>query len=403
MNNLGSTSTKNIVAFTGGGTGGHIYPGIAVIQNLQKILNDSVASGESQSACRIIWIGACTGMDRSIVESFGIEFFGIKCGKLRRYFSPKNFFDVFNIIAGIFQAVKILKKTCIDAKRQSNKQKVVFLFSKGGFVSVPPVIAAMLLNIPIWTHESDFSPGLATKINSHFAQKICLAYEKTACYFNKAMQRKLFVCGNPVRPVFYSGSINRGKEYLRVSDDSKILLVLGGSQGAKEINDLIKSSLSELTKYYFVVHQTGKQEISIDDYISAICGTESKNYLPLEYIFDQMPNVLAAADLVIGRSGAGTVWECAALGRPMILIPLCGQSTRGDQVQNAQCFTDLGAAIMLVHPSTKTLCDTIVDLQNNPHKLSSMKASASKAGKINAGEIIAKSIVDFLQNNEAKQ
>ncbi|GMO26149.1 MAG: undecaprenyldiphospho-muramoylpentapeptide beta-N-acetylglucosaminyltransferase [Termitinemataceae bacterium] len=374
-------NNKNIektIAFAGGGTGGHIYPGLAVISSLQAAFPGNI---------RIIWIGSEAGMDRSIVEKFGIEFFGIKSGKLRRYFSLQNFFDIFKIAAGFFNAKKILKK-----------QQVCFLFSKGGFASVPPVVAAAALKIPVWTHESDFSPGLATKINSHFAQKICIAYEKTAMYFSIKNRAKIMVCGNPVRPQFYSADAKIGREYIlkirpKFSDlpnDHLILLVLGGSQGAEEINNLITSSIDILCEHFVVVHQTGSKNAA------NAASAASDNYLPVPYIYDEMPHLLASVDLVLGRSGAGTVWECAAIGCPMVLVPLSGHGTRGDQVQNAEYFTQKGAALTFVHPSAETLCKALIDLAQDVQKLKCMQAASKEIGAMNGAKIIAKPLVEQL-------
>src|SRR5215469_15502574 len=145
------------IAITGGGTGGHIYPGLAVAQELSRLLSGEFAAGSLDNKYSLFWIGSSSGMDRSIVEEAGIEFFGIPSGKLRRYFSIKNAVDFFKVAAGFFAARKILKK-----------EKPRLLFSKGGFVSVPPCAAAASFGIPVFTHESDFSPGLATRINIRF-------------------------------------------------------------------------------------------------------------------------------------------------------------------------------------------------------------------------------------------
>ncbi|MDR0323598.1 MAG: UDP-N-acetylglucosamine--N-acetylmuramyl-(pentapeptide) pyrophosphoryl-undecaprenol N-acetylglucosamine transferase, partial [Treponema sp.] len=304
------------IAFTGGGTGGHIYPGLAVACELKKLLADEMPPG---SECRLFWIGSSSGMDRLLVEEAGIEFFGIPSGKLRRYFSLKTIVDFFKVIAAFFAARKILKK-----------QKAVLLFSKGGFVSVPPCAAAASLGITVFTHESDFSPGLATRINARFVSqtggRIFTAYEDTENFFGENMRDRITVCGNPVRFAFRSADAAKGRAFLGIEEKSaRILLVLGGSQGAREINELIRAALPELTEIYTVVHQTGpKHEWDL--------GAGEK-YKPFPYIKNELPDVMAAAELVLGRSGAG-IWEWAVSGKPMILIPLTGSGTRGDQVEN---------------------------------------------------------------------
>jgi UDP-N-acetylglucosamine--N-acetylmuramyl-(pentapeptide) pyrophosphoryl-undecaprenol N-acetylglucosamine transferase len=359
------------VAFAGGGTGGHIYPGLAVAEALKKNYN-----------CRIIWLGSDKGMDKSIAGGEGITFFGIPSGKLRRYFSPQNFLDVFKIAAGFFMARKILKK-----------EKPDLLFSKGGFVSVPPVAAAASLKIPVFTHESDFSPGLATKINSRFSKKIFVAYHDTVSHFSAVYQRKITVTGNPVRAVFRNADKKQGLAFLGIEENTgkeeKILLVLGGSQGAAEINNLIRETLGGLTKFYIVVHQTGQTEWDIP---------ASGRYIPFRYITGNMPHVLAASELVLGRSGAGTVWECAAAGKPMLLIPLRGSATRGDQVENARFFENAGAAVMLAAAETdaKHLIETVADLAAHEEKRAAMAKASLSAGSIDATRIIGEIIFNEL-------
>jgi UDP-N-acetylglucosamine--N-acetylmuramyl-(pentapeptide) pyrophosphoryl-undecaprenol N-acetylglucosamine transferase len=284
-----------------------------------------------KAGCRIFWIGSNTGMDRSIVEAAGIPFFGVPSGKLRRNFSLKNFSDVFRVAAGFFAARSILKR-----------EKPVLLFSKGGFVSVPPCAAAASLGITVFTHESDYSPGLATRLNARFAAKgagkIITAYRETAERFPQKYRPYTAVLGNPVRNGFKDADPCPGRSFAGLASGEKMLLVLGGSQGAVELNELVKDTLAELARHYTVIHQTG-------------AGNETPppfpRYKSFSYIKDEMPAVLAAADLVLGRSGAGTVWECAAAGKPMILVPLSGAGTRGDQVENARFFEKAGAAVII--------------------------------------------------------
>ena len=366
------------IAFTGGGTGGHIYPALAVAFELNKLYSGKY---------RLIWIGSSSGMDRRIVEDAGIEFFGVSSGKLRRYFSFKNFFDLFKVCAGFFAARKILKK-----------QKIKMLFSKGGFVSVPPCAAAASLKITVFTHESDFSPGLATRINTRFALRtggrIFTAYEDTAAFFPEAIRDRITVCGNPVRSAFRTADAARGKAFLGVDGNARILLVLGGSQGAKEINDLVCASLNELTESYTVVHQTGPGQ-SWD-----IKGSEK--YKPFAYIKDEMPDVMAAAELVAGRSGAG-IWEWAVCGNPMLLIPLTGSGTRGDQLENALFFEKKGAALILKggEANPREFVKTVKLIADDNKKREEMAAASSVIGKIESVELIARILGESI--NEFKR
>ena len=356
---------KCVAAFTGGGTGGHIYPGLAVAGLLRKKF------AGREEPLRIVWLGSRGKMDREIVQtarsnspandslaknaarneknpenSIGLidAFYGIPSGKLRRYFSIKNFFDIFKIGFGFFAAFFILLK-----------ERPAFLFSKGGFVSVPPCLAARILGIKVYTHECDFTPGLATRINSRFAHEIFLSYDETKKYFSSATQKKLVVTGNPVREVFYNANPDIGRKFVfgnansgdeKFSEDrgseKPVLLVTGGSLGAAQINSLVLENLDWLCENFIVVHQTGKKNASSEE------GASEKNgYHPFAFIYEEMPHVFAMADVVLSRSGANSIWEAAVLAKPMVLLPLEGEGTRGDQVDNAEFFSKRGAAIVI--------------------------------------------------------
>ena len=356
---------KCVAAFTGGGTGGHIYPGLAVADLLRKKF------AGREEPLRIVWLGSRGKMDREIVQSarsnspandslaknaarneknpensIGLidAFYGIPSGKLRRYFSIKNFFDIFKIGFGFFAAFFILLK-----------ERPAFLFSKGGFVSVPPCLAARILGIKVYTHECDFSPGLATRINSRFAHEIFLSYDETKKYFSSAAQKKLVVTGNPVREVFYNANPDIGRKFVFGNANSEnenfsegrgaekpVLLVTGGSLGAAQINSLVLENLDWLCENFIVVHQTGKKNASSEE------GASEKNgYFPFAFIYEEMPHVFALADVVLSRSGANSIWEAAVLAKPMVLLPLEGEGTRGDQVDNAEFFSKRGAAIVI--------------------------------------------------------
>jgi len=333
------------IAFTGGGTGGHIYPGLAVASYLKKIV-----------PCRIFWIGSGRGMDRTLVEREGLDFFGIPSGKLRRNFSLRNFTDVFRIGAGFFAARSILKR-----------EKPLLLFSKGGFVSVPPCAAAAFLKIPVFEHESDYSPGLATRINSRFAERIFIPYRESAAFYPGRAGDKTCVSGNPVRSEFAGADPAKGRAFLGLGPDERILLVLGGSLGSREINELVRACLPELTRYYTVVHQYGEGNASGD-------AVPSERYKPCAYLREELPHIIAAAELVVCRGGAGTIWECASLHKPMVLIPLRGSGTRGDQVENARLFREAGAAICFTEEDSNAelspakLSQLIVSLAEDPQR-----------------------------------
>jgi UDP-N-acetylglucosamine--N-acetylmuramyl-(pentapeptide) pyrophosphoryl-undecaprenol N-acetylglucosamine transferase len=360
------------IAFTGGGTGGHIYPGLAVAAALQALM-----------PCRVFWIGSSRGMDRSIVEGAGLEFFGVPSGKLRRYISLKNLFDLFKVLGGFFAARRVLKK-----------EKPALLFSKGGFVSVPPCAAAASLKIPVFTHESDYSPGLATKINARFAGTIFVPYKETAAFFPLKTQGKVEVSGNPIRPSFALADAARGRAFLGIPQGEPILLVLGGSSGSKEINSLVRECLPALTRHYTVVHQTGAQ---YEEPFEA-----AERYKPYAYFNDEMPHVIAAAELVLCRSGAGTVWECAGLKKPMILIPLRGSGTRGDQVENARLFEKAGAAVSLADdPSPEKVSALVAALAGDKERREAMARSGATGS--NGADLIARVIVRHITAEDTKK
>ncbi|MDR0502666.1 MAG: undecaprenyldiphospho-muramoylpentapeptide beta-N-acetylglucosaminyltransferase [Treponema sp.] len=361
-------------AFTGGGTGGHIFPGLAVAAELKNRF-----TGRD---FRLFWIGSCAGIDRGIVEEAGVEFFGVPSGKLRRYFSLRTILDFFRIIASFFAARKILKR-----------EKANVLFSKGGFVSVPPCAAAASLGIPVYTHESDFSPGLATRLNARYVSrtggKIFTAYEETGSFFPRKARSFVTVSGNPIRAVFRGANAAQGREFLKAGEKERILLVLGGSQGSHEINALIRAVLHDLSEIYTVVHQSGPGQ-SWD-----LPNTEKYKTFP--FIKEEMPHVLAAAEIVAGRSGAG-IWEWAALGKPMVLIPLSGSGTRGDQMENARFFEKAGAAIVIMGDVDKPqeLVRAVRTLACDAQKRQAMADASRKIGKLDSADIIAGAIENDL-------
>ena len=323
------------IVFTGGGTGGHIYPGIAVADEVRSLFL------QNNIPVDIYWIGSNQGMDQSLIEKNLISaggpitaFYGIPCGKLRRYLSFSNITDLFKIIAGYFKAVHLLRVL-----------KPAVLFSKGGFVSVPPCRAARLLHIPYYTHECDFTPGLATRLNSKGAKNIFVSYEETEKYLKDALRTKCIVTGNPVRPVFYTDNSDAGKKFLKIENTTKpVLLVLGGSLGALQINNLVVQKKEWLTEHFTVVHQTGKAFAEANP---ELMKSTSESYKPYDFIYSEMPSVIQAADVVLSRAGANSLWECAVCAKPLVLIPLCGSGTRGDQVDNARFFEKKNAALVL--------------------------------------------------------
>lgn len=383
---------NNVVAFTGGGTAGHIYPGLAVADELK-----SISKAENKNIS-IFWIGSNVGMDKNIVEkTIGLDgkpiadcFYGIPSGKLRRYLSIKNFTDLFRIVAGYFKARKILRKT-----------KPAILFSKGGFVSVPPCLAAKHLKIPVYTHECDFTLGLANKINFKSAKTMFVSYEETKNRLSSLDQKRVVVTGNPVRPVFYNAKSENGFKFLNIEKTIKpILLVLGGSSGAKQINELVWANLDFLTKNFIVVHQTGLINNN-EEQEKQFLSQYGQDYKPYAFIYEQMPDVLSCCDVILSRSGANSIWEAAVLEKPSLLIPLCGSGTRGDQVDNAKFFEEKNAALVLIgqDANSENLKKELTKFLNKDFRENMKNNIRKMVGSEKSVTIIAKYLYEQLEMN----
>lgn len=365
-----------LIAFTGGGTGGHIYPGLAVIQALK-------AKGFEG---RIVWIGSRKDLDRGIVEKEGIEYFAIPSGKLRRSLTLKNLADAFRVAAGFVASRRLLATL-----------KPALLFSKGGYVSVPPCRAAASLGITYFTHESDTSPGLATRLNAGKAAKILLSWPKTASMLGAALQDRIAIVGNPVRPSLFLGDAARGRKILGAPDNLPIVFFVGGSQGSRQVNEIVRAIRPRLEGKAFIAHQTGKELFD-----PAANAQKPGRYTALPYIGEEMSDILAASTIVAGRAGAGTVWESAALGKPMVLIPLAGSGTRGDQVENAEMAERAGAGICLgsEKASPENTLAAILGYLENPSARDGAKkaglALASVKGEDGASALSADYIADLI-------
>lgn len=357
------------IVFTGGGSGGHIYPGLAVVDELKRI-----AAENNCEPFEIIWIASKKKIDRDIIEKSAVvdRFYAVSSGKLRRYFSLENVLDAFKIIGAFFSSFFILAK-----------EKPCFLFSKGGFVSVPPCLAAKMLHIPVYTHECDVSPGLATRLNAKSAKKVLVSFEKTASFFPEEKRKNIIVSGNPVRPVFYHSDAGKGRAFLGFNKKSEkpILLVAGGSLGARQINSLVTDNLDSLCQRWKVVHQTGA--LWAEEHPEMMSASYHADYYPYAFIYDEMPDVLKAADVVLSRAGANFLWEASISAKPLILIPLSGSGTRGDQVDNAALFASKNAAIVLGGRDGNGNVTAPADAQS---LLSALAEYESEEKRIKAGE-----------------
>jgi UDP-N-acetylglucosamine--N-acetylmuramyl-(pentapeptide) pyrophosphoryl-undecaprenol N-acetylglucosamine transferase len=306
-------SMKRIV-LTGGGTAGHVTPCIALLPKLM------------QEGYDIQYIGSYQGIERKLIEEYGIPYHGIASGKLRRYLDPKNFSDPFKVVKGYLEARKLLKKLKPD-----------IVFSKGGFVTVPVVLAAKSNKIPVIVHESDITPGLANKLALPSASKICVNFPETLKYLPEG---KAVLTGTPIRKELFSGNKLRGLDFCGFSVNKPVLLIIGGSTGSRVINEIIRGMLPTLLRDYQVIHLCGKG--NLDERLN-----DTPGYAQFEYIRAELSDLLAAADLVISRAGANAICELLALRKPSILIPLSAKASRGDQILNAESFERQGYSYLL--------------------------------------------------------
>lgn len=304
---------KSCIVITGGGTGGHVFPALAVAEELARSWDG-----------RMVWIGSPKGVEKDIVARWGMEFHGIPTGKLRRYISLENLIDLFKTLGGVLKSISLLKKL-----------KPLLVFSKGGFVSVPPVLAARLLKIPVVSHESDYDPGLATRINAKSSRRVCVPYAESLKFFAPG---QAVATGNPIRAEIAKGDAAEGLRMLGFEkSDKPVLFVQGGSLGAKQVNDLIRESIDTLTAHFRIVHQRGNGEWDLAD--------RPGTYVSRPFFSAEYPHVLAAADIVVSRAGAGSIWELGFTAKPAVLVPL-ESGTRGDQIRNADLCERTGTALV---------------------------------------------------------
>jgi UDP-N-acetylglucosamine--N-acetylmuramyl-(pentapeptide) pyrophosphoryl-undecaprenol N-acetylglucosamine transferase len=353
------------ICFTGGGTGGHVFPGIAIIDELEKRFDG-----------RIFWVGSNKGMEQEIVQRRGIEFFGVPSGKLRRYVSLENFIDVGKVFAGVIASLVILAR-----------ERPALVFSKGGYVSVPVVVAAGILKIPVYTHESDYDPGMATKINSRVAEKILTSFADTRSFFKGPYFDKVVHTGNPIRLALAAGDPSRGRKRVGCEQGRKVVLVLGGSLGAAALNNAILESLDALAPLCFVVHQTGAKHFT---------GKAGDGYFSSPFFKEELPDIIACADLVVCRAGSNTLWELAASGKPSVLVPLPAAGSRGDQIRNASVFEAAGASLVVKDDQSLSvnILEIIRKLIDNDDTLARMGSKARAISMPDAALSIAGMIYD---------
>ena len=355
------------IILTGGGTAGHVTPNIALIPGLKRLGYD------------IKYIGSYDGIEKKLIEELGISYSGISSGKFRRYMSAKNLSDPFRVIKGYSEAKSIIKDYKPD-----------IIFSKGGFVSVPVVLAARRYKVPVIIHESDMTPGLANKIAIPSATKVCHNFPETAEFLPKG---KSVLTGSPIRAELLKGDKLNGLKMCDFTSGKPIIMVIGGSLGAVAVNKAVREALPELTSDFQIVHLCGKGKT--DESLN-----NKNGYKQFEYIKDELKDLFAMSDIIISRAGANAICEIAALKKPSILIPLSANASRGDQILNANSFKKQGFSEVIEEENlNKTLLiDTVHEVYENRSKYIN---KMEKSGNRNAVDTILK-LIEKCEQHEKK-
>lgn len=339
------------IVLTGGGTAGHVTPNIALLPRLQELNYE------------IHYIGSHDGIEKKLIEELGIPYYGISSGKLRRYFDLKNFTDPFRVIKGFGEAAKLMKQLKPDV-----------LFSKGGFVSVPVVLAARMAKVPAILHESDMTPGLANKLCIPSATKICCNFPETVAHLPK---EKAVLSGSPIRQELLTGDPLAALRFTGLSSDKPTILVMGGSLGAVAVNNAVRAILPRLLEQFQVIHLCGKGKMD-----TSLANTPG--YVQYEYIQSELRDLLALSDIVVSRAGANAICELLALRKPNLLIPLSVNASRGDQILNARSFERQGFSMVLEEEALTDdlLYDTICRLYEERAAYKSAMADSSQTNAI---------------------
>ena len=348
------------IILTGGGTAGHVTPNIALIPKLRELGYD------------IQYIGSYNGIEKELIEPFGIPYHGISSGKLRRYFSLQNFTDPFRVLKGLSEAKKLIRELKPD-----------IIFSKGGFVSVPVVLAGKKNKVPVIIHESDMTPGLANKLAIPSATKVCCNFPETMNYLPA---EKAVLTGSPIRQELLTGNRITALDLCGFTADKPVILVIGGSLGSVAVNTAVRDALPELLKTFQIIHLCGKGKL--DESL-----TDQNGYKQFEYISEELRDIFALADIVISRAGANAICELLALRKPNLLIPLSANASRGDQILNARSFERQGFSMVLEEEAVnkETLLSAVQQLyQNREVFTDAMKNS----GQQNSIDTIIKLIQD---------
>lgn len=377
------------ILVTGGGSAGHISPAIAIIKKLQEMAGEAGADWQPQ----FLYLGGKRGLEKSQIEAEGIPFVGVETGKLRRYWSWENFSDIARIPIGVLQAFKQVRNFRPDV-----------VLATGGYVAVPPVLAAAGLGVPIITHEQTVQIGLANRINARFAARVALSWESARAELPASLRSKAFVVGNPVRPAIFGGDKACATQFcgFDADDKSPVIYVTGGSQGARILNRGVEEVLPQLLNVCRVIHQCGKQPGQEQDFDrlkharAQLPNALQSKYFVAPFIRAEINDVFALADLVVGRAGAGTVSELCALGKPALYVPLV--PTGGDeQTRNAQMCAAIGAAQVIKQAEFNgaRLLEAIEVLVADGQALAKMGQAAQTLAKPNAARDMAQAVLEL--------
>lgn len=354
--------SKYKIIMTGGGTAGHVTPNIALIPSLEE------------KGFEVKYIGSKNGIEKEIIKKNNIPYFAISSGKLRRYFDVKNFSDPFKVLKGVFEAKKII-----------SKEKPDVIFSKGGFVSVPVVIAASMKKIPVVAHESDITPGLANKLASPFCDKLCVTFRESLKYIKGD---KGVLTGSPIRQEILNGSKLKGLSKCGFSGEKEVIFIMGGSLGSKVVNDVIRDNIDTLLEEFDIIHICGKG--NVDESLK-----DKKGYVQFEYVNEELPDLMTAADYIISRAGSNSIFEFLALKKPTLLIPLSRKASRGDQILNAESFRKEGYSLVLEEEdiTRESFMEKVRELQKEKDKLiKNIKSGKGKIGNEAVVNVIMESI-----------
>jgi len=371
------------ILFTGGGTAGHIFPIIAVIRELRKM-------GSSEE---FFYLGPKDDFGEIILSQEGIKIKWILAGKIRRYLNWKsvleNIIDVlFKIPLGFIQSFFYVFTLAPD-----------LIFSKGGYGSLATVMAGQILQTPIILHESDVTPGLANRFMSKFANQIFVAFpEAQTEYFS---EEKMIAVGNPIRVELLNGDVEKAKEYFDLTGEKPIILILGGSQGAQAVNDLLLAILPQLLTDFEIIHQTGSknlEQLKAEAKVMVVDETLARRYHPIGFLKEvELRDAFKACDLVVSRAGSGSIFEIAACQKPSILIPL-SSSAQDHQLKNAYAYGRTKAAIVMeeANLTPRFFLEKIKYLFANPDEMAKMSQQAKEFSRPDSAKIIAGFIIKSL-------